>query len=59
MTCPLCASDAPLSSFPVPGGPVDASADVCATCAAQIDGTPEDAHWRGLTSSMWSEGAAG
>ncbi|MCI2395336.1 alkylphosphonate utilization protein [Aliiroseovarius sediminis] len=58
MTCPLCASAAPLSSFPVPGGPADASADICATCAAQIDGTPEENHWRGLASSMWSEDVA-
>lgn len=58
MTCPLCASDAPLSSFPVLGGPNDASAMICATCADQIDGTPEENHWRGLASSMWSEDAA-
>lgn len=58
MPCPLCAADAPLSSFPVPGGPADASVDICATCAAQIDGTPDESHWRGLASSMWSEDAA-
>ncbi|WP_371168621.1 PhnA domain-containing protein [Aliiroseovarius sp. 2305UL8-7] len=55
-TCPLCASDAPLSS--VPGGPEGASVDICATCAAQIDGTPDETHWRGLASSMWSEDVA-
>ncbi|WP_298568247.1 alkylphosphonate utilization protein [uncultured Aliiroseovarius sp.] len=58
MTCPFCASDAPLSSFPVPGGLEGAAVDLCATCAAQIDGTPEANHWRGLASSMWSEDAA-
>lgn len=58
MPCPLCAADAPRSSFPVPGGPADASAMICATCAAQIDGTPDENHWRGLASSMWSEDAA-
>lgn len=58
MPCPLCGADAPLSFFPVPGGPADASAEICATCAVQIDGTPEDTHWRGLASSMWSEDAA-
>ena len=58
MTCPLCAADAPLSSFPVPGGPEGAAVDLCATCAAQIDGTPEETHWRGLASSMWSEDVA-
>ncbi len=55
MTCPLCGADAPLSSFAVTGGPADASAEICATCAEQIDGTPEPNHWRGLASAMWSE----
>lgn len=55
MTCPLCAADAPLALHPVPGGPADASANICATCASQIDGTPDPAHWRGLASAMWSE----
>ncbi|UWQ13787.1 PhnA domain-containing protein [Aliiroseovarius sp. M344] len=58
MTCPLCAADAPLSAFPVPGGPEGAAVDICATCAVQIDGTPEETHWRGLASSMWSEDVA-
>jgi protein PhnA len=31
---------------------------ICATCAAQIDGTSDENHWRGLASSMWSEDAA-
>jgi protein PhnA len=31
---------------------------ICATCAAQIDGTPDESQWRGLASSMWSEDAA-
>lgn len=55
MTCPLCGADAPLQSFPVTGGPADAAAEICATCADQIDGTPEPNHWRGLASAMWSE----
>ncbi len=58
MTCALCAADAPLTAFPVTGGPVGAGVDLCATCIAQIDGTPEPAHWRCLSSSMWSEDAA-
>ena len=58
MPCPLCAADAPLSSFPVPGGTADASVQICATCTAQIDGTPDENHWRGLASSMWSGDAA-
>ncbi|GKY88884.1 PhnA domain-containing protein [Sinisalibacter aestuarii] len=55
MTCPLCGADAPLAAFAVPGGPADATAQICATCAEQIDGTPEPNHWRGLASAMWSE----
>lgn len=55
MTCPLCGADAPLSAFSVSGGPAGASVDICATCAEQIDGTPEPNHWRGLASAMWSE----
>lgn len=55
MTCPLCGADAALQSFPVPGGPDGASAMICATCAEQIEGTPEPEHWRGLASAMWSE----
>jgi protein PhnA len=49
--------DVPLSSQPVPGGPADAAADICATCAANLD-TPEGDHFRSLASSMWSEDAA-
>ena len=55
MPCPLCAADAPLAPHSVPGGPDNATAEICATCAAQIDGTPEPNHWRGLASAMWSE----
>jgi protein PhnA len=55
MTCPLCAADAPLAPHPVPGGPADATATICATCATQINGTPDPNHWRGLASAMWSE----
>lgn len=55
MTCPLCASDAPLIDFPVTGGPEGATAAICQTCADQIDGQPDPNHWRGLASAMWSE----
>lgn len=55
MTCPLCANDAPLIDHAIPGGPDGASALICATCDAQINGTPEPNHWRALASSMWDE----
>lgn len=57
MTCPLCAQDAPLNAYPVPGGPDGAVAQVCAICAEQMDGTPEPNHWRALATSMWDERA--
>lgn len=55
MPCALCATDAPLTSHPVTGGPDGASVSLCATCADQIAGTPEPEHWRCLASTMWSE----
>ena len=58
MTCPLCAADTPLIAHPVPGGPDGATAEICATCAAQIDGTPEPSHWRGLAAAIWDENPA-
>ncbi len=58
MPCALCSTDAPLISHPVPGGPEGASVEICATCEAQINGTPEPNHWRCLASSMWSGDAA-
>lgn len=58
MTCPLCGADAPLHPFPVAGGPDDASAEICATCAEQIEGAPEPGHWRGLASAIWDENPA-
>ena len=58
MPCALCSSDAPLIAYPVPGGPEEATAHICATCAEQIDGTPDPDHWRCLASSMWSEDPA-
>ncbi|HKL46220.1 MAG TPA: PhnA domain-containing protein [Roseovarius sp.] len=58
MPCALCSADTPLAAHPVPGGPDGASAHICATCAAQIDGTPDPDHWRGLASAMWSEDSA-
>ena len=58
MTCPLCASttDA-LIDTPVDGGPHGASAQICQTCADQID-TPDPTHFRALATTMWSEEAA-
>jgi protein PhnA len=60
MTCPLCTTaDAPLIATPVPGGPVDATAQLCATCAEQVSSaTPDPAHFRALASTMWSEDPA-
>lgn len=58
MTCPLCSADVPLERFAVEGGPEGASAEICTTCAAQIGGTADPNHWRGLASAMWSEDAA-
>lgn len=56
--CPLCSADAPLTDFPVEGGPEGAVAAICDTCAEQIAGTPDPNHWRGLASAMWSEDPA-
>ncbi len=58
--CELCSSTDDLASFPV--GPdatatPERAAHLCATCRAQIEGTPEPTHWRCLASSMWSEHA--
>jgi len=58
MPCALCSADAPLTAYPVPGGPAGATADLCATCIAQIEGEPDPTHWRCLSSSMWSEDPA-
>jgi len=58
MSCPLCAAQTPLIDHPVPGGPDNATARICATCAAQIDGVADPAHWRGLASAMWDENPA-
>lgn len=55
MTCPLCASDAPLVSYPVSGGPDGACVEICEVCITQIDAIPEASHWRGLASAMWDE----
>ena len=58
MTCPLCATpDVPLSSQPVPGGPADASVDICATCADALD-APAGDHFRSLAGAMWSDDVA-
>lgn len=58
MTCPLCTAQTPLHTFAVPGGPDDASVEICATCVEQIEATTDENHWRGLASAMWSEDAA-
>lgn len=58
MPCALCSADTPLDFYPVSGGPEGAGAQICAICRAQIDGTPEENHWRCLSSSMWSENVA-
>lgn len=56
MTCPLCTTaNTPLLSTPVPGGPADATVDICAACADPD--TPPD-HFRVLASTMWSEDPA-
>lgn len=56
--CPLCATpDTPLIATPVPGGPADASADICGICADQLD-TPNPDHFRALASTMWSDDPA-
>ena len=55
MSCALCSAEAPVADYPVSGGPDGATAGLCATCIHQLDGTPEAAHWRCLTQSMWSE----
>ncbi len=58
MTCALCSAETDLIAHPVPGGPAGATAQICTTCAVQIDGTPEPDHWRCLASAMWAEDAA-
>lgn len=58
MTCALCATAAPLTDFPVPGGPEAASVQLCATCATQIAESLDPDHFRCLASSMWSEDPA-
>lgn len=55
MTCPLCtAANTPLIETPVSGGPADASALICQTCADQLSAPTPD-HFRALASTMWSE----
>lgn len=58
MPCALCAADAPLTSYPVSGGPEGAGVEICDTCLAAIDGAGEAGHWRCLSSAMWSEDTA-
>lgn len=60
MTCPLCTTpDLPLTTMPVPGGPEDASVDICGICADYLtNDAPNPEHFRGLASSMWSDDPA-
>jgi len=58
MPCALCSADAPLTAYPVSGGPEGASVELCDTCITQIEGEPDPNHWRCLSSSMWSEDTA-
>lgn len=58
MPCALCSADAPLTATPVPGGPQDASVDLCADCLDQIQALTVPNHWRCLTTAMWSEDPA-
>lgn len=56
MTCPLCTtSDVPLIPTAIPGGPENASLDICALCGDPE--TPPD-HFRAIASTMWSEDPA-
>lgn len=58
MTCPLCTSaSTSLITTPIPGGPADASADICQTCADQIEAPSAD-HFRPLATTMWSDDPA-
>lgn len=58
--CDLCATDAPLTTTTVGPSPHAGTADLCATCAAQIASAeaPDPTHWRCLSTSMWSESPA-
>ncbi len=58
MPCSLCSADTDLTTFAVAGGPDGAATELCETCIAQINGTPEPTHWRCLSSAMWSEDIA-
>lgn len=58
MPCSLCSADSDLIEFAVAGGPEGATTNLCETCLAQVNGTPEPTHWRCLSSAMWSEDAA-
>ena len=58
--CELCSSSHELSAYAVPpdsDGSPDESVLVCETCLAQLEKrvSLDDAHWGGLTTSMWSE----
>ena len=57
-SCPLCSADAALVKYDVSGGPEGAAVEICGTCAGQLSGDLDPAHWRGLASSMWSEDPA-
>ncbi len=59
--CELCGSTDTLRAYgvgPDADGTAEQAALLCATCVDQLDGTEADPnHWRGLSSSMWSEHA--
>jgi len=53
--CPLCATEAKLSNYPVSDGPAGASIDICRPCKTQINGELQPNFWRCLGTAMWSE----
>ncbi|OSP56726.1 alkylphosphonate utilization protein [Pseudoruegeria sp. SK021] len=58
MTCPLCATDAACLPYTVGPSPHAGQVELCAVCIDQIAGTPDPAHWRALSTTMWSEDPA-
>lgn len=57
-TCPLCATDAKVSDYPVTGGPDGASIAICRPCMKQINGELQPNFWRCLGTAMWEEDPA-
>jgi protein PhnA len=60
MTCPLCETpDVPLTEVPVPGGPENASVEICGICTDHLTNeAPNPDHFRALGSTMWSDDPA-